>query len=113
MGVLTEMKVLVPDGENNYTYNEGHNNDIRAYMAINPKNQNGNPEEKVLLVGTEKIEDPTAAGGYLYKDIIHKKTWSKGDTLELGDGDEDSGVYDFTNPCPEVCDDGSPLNGDE
>lgn len=28
----------------------------------------------------------------------------------LGDGDEND-IYDFTDPCPNVCDPDSPLNG--
>ena len=109
MGVLTEMKVLVPNGDNSFQYNEGHNNDIRAYMAVNPKNKKGNPEEKVLLVGTEKI--PNGKGGYTYKDLIYGRTWEQGDELDVVDDGEDSGVYDFSQPCPNTCDGESPLDG--
>ena len=110
MGVLEEMKVLTPvDGEKNtFKYKEGHNNDIRAYMAIDPKfGQSGaSPEEKVLLVGTEKEKKD---GKTIYRDIIKGKY----DPCNLSDGDDgpQSGVFDFTEPCPNLCDDESPLNG--
>jgi len=29
-----------------------------------------------------------------------------------GSDGSDGGTYDFTSPCPPVCDDASPLNGD-
>mgnify|MGYP001045127550 CR=1 FL=1 len=104
MGVMTEMGVLQKTADGLYKYDEGRNRDIRAYMAIEPKNSNGNPEEKILLVGTEKVPNPSGKpGSYIYKDIID------GHVL-LGDG-EDSGIYDFSEPCPDWCDDDSPLNG--
>lgn len=55
---------------------------IRAYLA----NTNNN-EKKLLLVGVD------AEG----KDMI--------------DYNEGKFVYDFTTPCPAMCDQGSPLNG--
>ena len=110
MGVLTEMGVLEQNPDGSYTYDEGSNRDIRAYMGINPKNKKGNPEDKILLVGTEKV--PNGQGGYKYKDIINGHVWEKGDDMSMiGDGDDDSGVYDFTEPCPDACDDDSPING--
>lgn len=117
MGVMEEMGVLENKGGNMYKYKEGHNNDIRAYMAIDPKlGQKGkSPEEKILIVGTEQvIED----GKIVYRDILNGKvdgTVTDGYTTVgavLGDGEGDgSGVYDFSEPCPTTCDKDSELNG--
>ena len=35
-----------------------------------------------------------------------------GETTQKVEGEEESGTYDFTRPCPDTCDEGSPLNGD-
>ncbi|MEM5563696.1 hypothetical protein WNY78_01200 [Psychroserpens sp. AS72] len=68
---------------------------VRAYLAID--DQDG---EKLLIVGT------TTENGTLYKDIVkdEKKLTADGDPSPNG-----SGVYDFTVPCPNDCDPGSPL----
>ena len=109
IGVLQEMEVLIPDGKSKdgkplFKYDEGTNRAVRAYMAINPKNIQGHPEEKLLLVGTQKI---TRGIETVYKDILDGQVDGQ---LVLGDG-KDSGVYDFTEPCPTVCDEDSELNG--
>mgnify|MGYP003636985256 CR=1 FL=1 len=104
MGVMTEMGVLQKTQQGLYKYDEGSNRDVRAYMAIDPAHGMPGGGEKILLVGTEKVPDPSGKPGqYQYKDIID------GHVL-LGDGD-DSGIYDFSRPCPSACDDDSPLNG--
>jgi hypothetical protein len=111
MGVLIEMEVLKPlsKKDNTYSYDEGHNKAIRGYMAIEPVNLHGRPEEKLLIVGTEKIGE---GFDVVYRDIIWDKNKLVGDGLEEpvqeGDG---SGVFDFSRPCPDRCDEESPLNG--
>jgi hypothetical protein len=107
MGVLTEMGVLQELEEGIYKYDEGIKRDIRAYMAIDPHvGEKGKlPEEKVLLVGTQQaIED----GKLIYKDILDGKV--DGQLLTGYEAGGGSGVYDFTDPCPNACDDGSPLS---
>jgi len=109
IGVLTEMQVLIPDGTSKdgkaiFKYDEGTNRAVRAYMAIEPRNLQGKPEEKLLIVGTQKVGEGIDV---IYKDILNGRV--DGDLI-LGDG-KDSGVYDFTNPCPNACDDDSDLNG--
>jgi hypothetical protein len=108
---LKEMGVLSPVGDpadNNFHYDPGKTQqDVRAYMAIDPHidNPKQGPEEKILLVGTNKRVLPN--GKVVYEDIINFP-----DPSGLGDGDgKDSGVYDFSEPCPNTCDEGSPLNG--
>ncbi len=110
--VLEEMGILVYDKTlKAYTLKPSKNQqDVRAYMAIDPHTDTDqSPEEKVLLVGTERVESPT--GEVTYKDIIHYPKKKTG----LGDGedpeDPGSGIYDFTQPCPSACDPNSGLNG--
>ncbi len=108
MGVLKEMGVLKSAGDDLYKYDPGLKRDVRAYMAIDPHvGQKGKtPEEKILLVGTQQvIED----GKLVYKDILEGKV----DGVLLGDYEDgdDSGVYDFSRPCPNACDPNSGLNG--
>ena len=66
MGILVYDKTLKA-----YTLKASKNQqDVRAYMAIDPHTDtNQSPEEKILLVGTERLESPT--GEVTYKDIIH------------------------------------------
>ena len=73
---------------------------IRAYLGVketlNPKTKETTYEEKLMIVGVDKNN----------KDMISTVKAVDG----LGDGDEDD-IYDFTDPCPNVCDPDSPLNG--
>ena len=73
---------------------------IRAYLGVketvNPKTKETTYEEKLMIVGVDKNN----------KDMISTVKATDG----LGDGDEDD-IYDFTDPCPSVCDPDSPLNG--
>ena len=73
---------------------------IRAYLGVketlNPKTKETTYEEKLMIVGVDKNN----------KDMISTVKAVDG----LGDGDEND-IYDFTDPCPNVCDPDSPLNG--
>lgn len=74
---------------------------VRAYIGVAKyENHDTNPpeiryEEKLLIVGVDKNG----------KDMIKAV-----DPNTLGDGEEDD-IYDFTRPCPTLCDPDSPLNG--
>ena len=70
---------------------------VRAYLGVKKNTVEGETvyEEKLIIVGVD------AQG----KDMI--KLSKDGETLEAGGGD----IYDLTEPCPELCDDSSPLNG--
>lgn len=70
---------------------------VRGYLGVEEKIVEGEAVyiEKLIIVGVD-------ANG---KDMI-----SSSNSLTLGDGDGDD-IYDFTSPCPEVCDPKSPLNG--
>ncbi|MEE9407024.1 MAG: hypothetical protein V3V28_02995 [Polaribacter sp.] len=63
---------------------------IRGYLGVDENNV-----EKLLIVGVN------AQG----KDMI---TIPKSDLRAIGDGGD---IYDFSEPCPSVCDDDSPING--
>ncbi|WP_299242586.1 hypothetical protein [uncultured Aquimarina sp.] len=73
--------------------------DVRAYMAIGAE-PGEKVEEKLLIVGTQEIDG-------VYRDIINGEV--DGKSAGLGDG-SNSGIYDFTLPCPTACDDQSELN---
>ena len=54
IGMLKEMGVLVQDfvgGKNMFHLNEGNNNDIRAYLAVDPK-QTSAGGQKLIMVAT-------------------------------------------------------------
>ncbi len=96
--VLEEMNILEKTKKGNYKLKSTKNKDIRAYMAIDPETQEGNGE-KILIVGTKLGKDG------VYRDMVPGRK----DAYELGDGEGD--IYDFTKPCPNYCDPGSPLFG--
>ncbi|KAA1246907.1 hypothetical protein [Aquimarina sp. RZ0] len=75
--------------------------DIRAYMAIGAEPPSKIPEERLLIVGTQKDS------GGVYRDIINGKIDDTGEKIVDIEG---SGIFDFTLPCPTSCDDNSPLN---
>ncbi|MFK8059184.1 MAG: hypothetical protein AB8B78_03740 [Polaribacter sp.] len=71
---------------------------VRGYLGVEEKIIEGEPVyiEKLIIVGVD-------ANG---KDMI-KLSKEDSEVLDPEDGD----IYDFTDPCPATCDDGSPLNG--
>ncbi|AXT53894.1 hypothetical protein D1818_24895 [Aquimarina sp. BL5] len=73
--------------------------DVRAYMAIG--SEDGGPvEERLLIVGTQEVDG-------VYRDVINGEI--DGKSVGLGDS-SNSGIYDFTLPCPNTCDNDSKLN---
>jgi hypothetical protein len=83
-GVLNEIK------------GQGPNAKARVYLAIDDKGM-----EKLVIVGTEYIP-ATANDKAYYKDLLP----ATGETAGAGV----NGIWDFTEPCPPECDEGSPLN---
>lgn len=69
---------------------------VRAYIGVEKKEVEGEIVfiEKLMLVGVDKNG----------KDMISS---ADGVTLDEEGGD----IYDFSEPCPNLCDDESPLNG--
>lgn len=102
---LEEMGVIKKETDGHYSLNNVNEAGVRAYMAVDPKISVANGE-KLLIVGT-RID----CNG-VHRDIIEGEKSSG-----CKDGEIDahvsalvnSGVYDFTEPCPNVCDQNSPL----
>ncbi|MNK00634.1 hypothetical protein D3C87_184230 [compost metagenome] len=65
---------------------------VRAYFAVKDGDQDLPDDVTALIV-------PVDLGG---ADVVAHTTGGLG-------GDDDSDIYDFTQPCPSVCDPGSPL----
>lgn len=104
IGCLEEMSVIQykPDGTPviNSTTDQG----VRAYMAIDPTNGTGKSNgygEKLLVVGTY------VDCNNVHRDIIVEEKANSCKTKPPTP--TGSGVYDFTDPCPNTCDDNSPL----
>lgn len=87
LGCLTEMGIINTDSDGNVTikYNEGDK--VRTYLG-----EDKDWNKKLIMVGT-KNEEGT------YVDIIR-------DAKAPGN----SGIYDYSEPCPPKCDPKSPLN---
>lgn len=66
---------------------------LRAYFAVKLADQELDDDVTALIVAVDKHG----------KDIINTTE------DELGGGDDGSEIYDFTKPCPDVCDPESPL----
>lgn len=101
IGVLKEMNILQEQEVGIYKINEGENQYARAYMGIDKETTVGGGE-KVILVGTKK--EPFSKEKFIYRDIING-------SVEDGDDDNGTGVFDFSRPCPNYCDPESPLFG--
>ena len=101
VSVLIEMNVLVQQKSGEYLLSQSAvpGAGMRAYNAIDTSMKSGNPE-KLLIVGTQ--EEVQRDGTKVYRDIINGQV----DALTSASG---SGIYDFTRPCPSLCDDKSPL----
>ena len=119
VNVLKEIGVIKEAGNTGlYTVNSDNNpNGVRAYMAIDPdliKQPGGG--EKLLLLGTKAVWD-SRTEKIVQRDIINGKLDNKGNPIHpldtghgnLGDPEPNTGIYDFTIPCPDFCDPQSPL----
>ena len=102
IGALTEAGII--DASGTVVKDKINEGAARAYMAIDPSSGTGASNgygEKLLIVGTN-IDDKG-----VHRDIIideKLKGSSPEDNLREG-----TGIFDFTLPCPVVCDDKSPL----
>ncbi len=78
---------------------------VRAYIGVAKfENHDTKPpevmyQEKLLIVGVDKNG----------KDMISAVKNSDGGFVSDPKGEDD--IYDMTNPCPDLCDPDSPLNG--
>lgn len=98
--VLKEMKILVQQPNGTYVLDENAlpNAGIRSYMGIDTTNGTGKDNgygEKLVIVGTTYNAKTKA-----HNDIVKN---------QQDPTSKDSGIYDFTTPCPNECDKNSPL----
>mgnify|MGYP000684062143 CR=1 FL=1 len=115
VAVLKEIGVIQEAGNTGlYVIDEKTPNGVRAYMAIDPALE-GEPGggEKIILVGTEPQIDFDQKK-VVQRDIINGKLDNKGPFVDpknslLGEDEIDTGIYDFSQPCPNFCDFESPL----
>lgn len=106
MGVLVEMGVLKSEGKNQFSYHEGNQRDVRGYLGLD---DNATPH--MVMVGTKKFPDSRFPSGVVYRDLYNGGVDGKPGSLADNGGSGGSGVFDFSQPCPNVCDDQSELNG--
>ena len=111
IGMLIEMKILIPDVIKGVPYfyhnvDTGYNNDIRAYLAVDPT-QTSAGGQKLVMVATQKLQIGNL-DEYVHKDIINGKIDNSGEVV-ISNPNNGTGIYDFTRPCPSACDPESPL----
>lgn len=98
---LTEMNVLqqIP-GQASYHLNVNENEGLRAYVGINEDTDpTVGSNEKLLIVGTVLNQETGE-----HCDIVQDGNYPESGITRVG-----SGIFDFTLPCPNHCDQGSPL----
>lgn len=101
--ILKEMNILKDNEDGSYSLNSTEGQFLRTYLAVDPTQKEANGQ-KLVFVGTKQ----DAKG--IYRDMLPSSAAkSSGDTEE--DGGDDGNVYNFTEACPLVCDDDSPLGG--
>jgi len=98
--ILKEMNILKQQPNGTFILDETKltNAGIRSYLAIDTANgtkKDNGYGEKLVIVGTT-YDDKTK----VHSDIIKNPQ----DPTSL-----DSGIYDFSEPCPNTCDQSSPL----
>jgi hypothetical protein len=76
---------------------------VRAYIGV--KHQARVSEEKLVIVATIADEDDST----IYRDLIYGKVDGIGATTPPSDP-TNSGIFDFTYPCPTFCDPKSPIH---
>jgi len=101
--VLKEMNILVENSSGKFELDESKlpDNGVRAYTGIDTTNGTGKDNgygEKLVIVGTTKVTKK--GGAIVHEDIIYNQ-----DTPTS----KASGIYDFSEPCPNTCDQSSPL----
>lgn len=102
LNCLREMKVITKT-DGSIVINDIPNAGVRAYMAIDSR-QKTVKKEKLLMVAT-RIDKKG-----IHRDIVADEKNAPGiNAPGIMDG---SGVFDFSQPCPNTCDTNSPLYHD-
>ena len=90
LAIINSYDILRADGT---TINELQG--VRAYFAVKEDDMDLDDDITAIIVPVDKDG----------ADIIYKSQKNSG----LGDDDDDTEIYDFTQPCPDKCDPKSPL----
>ncbi len=90
LAIINSYDILRADGT---TLNELQG--VRAYFAVKESDMDLDDDITAVIVPVDKDG----------KDIIYKDQRNGG----LGEDDENTEIYDFTQPCPDKCDPSSPL----
>ncbi|TCK67636.1 hypothetical protein DFQ05_1415 [Winogradskyella wandonensis] len=96
--ILKEMKVI-QETKAGITLNDVENSSIRAYLAVNPSQTKANGQT-LVMVGTKKDSSGVE------RDIVEGEVNPPYSRSEVNG----SGTFDFIVPCPDRCDENSPLN---
>ncbi|RNC88396.1 MAG: hypothetical protein ED556_04215 [Winogradskyella sp.] len=96
--ILKEMKVL-QGSKNTFSLHNVEDSCIRAYLAVNPNQQNANGQT-LVMVGTKKDSNGVE------RDMVEGEKNPPYEKSEL----TGSGAFDFSMGCPDDCDENSPLN---
>lgn len=102
VNLLEELKIIKNNKDGTYTAlsdKEYENKGVRAYMAIGDTDDDGDIEERLVLVGAIKNKKGV---------FIDQIAGRKGEMTDI-DTLSGSGAFDFTSPCPNECDVNSPL----
>lgn len=89
LAIVNSFDILRADGT---TINELSG--VRAYFAVKEADMDLDDDITAVIVPVDKND----------KDIIYKNQG-----VGMGDDDDDTEIYDFTQPCPNFCDPTSPL----
>ncbi|WP_113663296.1 hypothetical protein [Pedobacter nanyangensis] len=92
LAIVNSFDILRADGT---TINELQG--VRAYFAVKESDMDLDDDVTAVIVPVDKDG----------ADIIYKN--QLGGTVEGDDDDDDTEIYDFTQPCPDKCDPKSPL----
>jgi hypothetical protein len=98
LGCMTEMGLTITKDANGNYISSNPIAHLRAYMGIDINELANGHGEKLVIVGTVK-------NGTTISDIVQEGVYPSGGGVKING----SGAYDFTSPCPNLCDDKSPL----
>ena len=86
---------------------------MRAYFTLNTPDAEDGVQNEIRFVMVAVSQPADAVPTYGGTDMLFLQGGGIKSFHDLGDGDDDSGVYDFTKPCPDCCDPNSPLYGEQ
>jgi hypothetical protein len=97
LGCMTEMGLTITKDASGKYVSSDPDADLRAYIGIDEKQLATGFGEKLVIVGTVK-------NGTIHSDIVKGGDYPTEKATIIG-----SGAFDITKPCPNNCDELSPL----